>query len=477
MRPAFAARCSLSRVIFSAFIVSAVTVAAPAPLLADEVAAPAAPSPTAAPAEGGGSMEMRRAHGDGEHGDCDRPRGLSDLGGADCDDCEGDADEGCDCPDCKGEHDGEHHGMAHRHDDGMPPRAPHLPPPVFALLRHVMGNMPQPQALLQTQMAMYTGQSAQIARGDRAEVMGFGMRRARMGLEGGIGRHLSYGVSVDLASNPQSNGGALGEAWFGIKLWRTGEVIIGAQRTPYLREAILSAGHGALAERSFSANAMSPYRQVGVTLGGKYDLAGLEWYLGAYNAFERGVNFYQGFREFSGFTGNRFGGIALVGRLSAAPLGKMGPTIYDADGGSLRVAVGASGYSSDGGTTRMNGVSADVHAKLKGAHVLVQYLRDTANPKEAPTEPGTINSALTRQAIVAEAGYAWRRINAAARYELIDPDTSRTDDMDGQVMSVALGVQLPRDRMRVQAQFDHRQESSGAALKNDVLFAMFQLML
>jgi hypothetical protein len=245
---------------------------------------------------------------------------------------------------------------------------------------------------------------------------------------------------------------------------------------------MLSSGHLGLAERSFSANAMAPFRQVGATLSGHYDLAGLEWYVGSYNAFERGINFYQGIREFSGFTGNRFGGVSFVGRLSAAPLGAMGKQVFDAEGGKLRLGIGVSGYTSDAGATRMNGMAGDLHAKFMGAHLLVQYLRDTANPKEQPTDTATTTTALTRQAITAELGYAWRRLNAAVRYEKIDPDTSRDDDQDGTVVSGALGVQLPGERMRIQAQFDHRQEPYGptikgaSALKNDVAFLMFQLL-
>lgn len=449
-------------------------------------------------------------HGDskGEHGDSKGDHGgpKGDHHGEKAGDgkpCDGDCDHGG--PDGKkgeghhgcpgfgpmGEHDGgdgdccdgDHHGPGMGHGDKHPdgdrpgeaPRMPRMPPPMFAMMHGWMSKMPQPTALLQLQTVLYAGDNAQVARGDRGEVPGFGLRRARFGVEGKQGRHLSYALSADLASNPQTAGGNLGEAWFAIHAHHL-ELKLGAQHTPYLQEAMLSSGHLSLAERSFSANAMAPFRQVGATLSGHYDLAGLEWYLGSYNAFERGINFYQGMREFSGFTGNRFGGMAFVGRISAAPMGKLGKQIFDAEGGKLRLGVGVSGYTSDAGATRMNGMSGDLHVKFMGAHLLVQYLRDTANPKDQPTDTATTNTSLTRQAITAELGYAWRRLNATVRYETIDPDTSRSDDQDGQVISAALGMQMPGERMRVQAQFDHRQEPNGPALKNDVAFLMFQLL-
>ncbi|MBI5607900.1 MAG: hypothetical protein HY902_03365 [Deltaproteobacteria bacterium] len=432
--------------------------------------------------------------GDGKPcGDCDHHGEKGD--GKPCGDCEhGDhpgggcpgfgpmADDDGDCPECTGDHHGRmgpHHGekFGEKPGDGPgeAPRLPRMPPPMFELMHGWMKMLPRPTALLQMQSVLFAGDNAQVARGDRGEVPGFGLRRARVGVEGRQGRHLSYALSADLAANPQSNGGALGEAWFAIHAHSL-ELRVGAQHTPFLQEALLSSGHLSLAERSFSANAMAPFRQVGATLSGHYKLAGLEWYVGAYNAFERDKNFYQGLREFSGFNGNRFGGLAFVGRISAAPLGKMGKTIYDAEGGKLRLAIGASAYTSDAGAARMNAYSADLHAKFMGAHLLVQYIYDTSDPKEQPTDTATLNNSIKRSALTAELGYAFRRLNAAVRYERIDPETSRDDNLDGQVISAALGMQLPGDRMRVQAQFDHRQETNGPALANDVAFLMFQLL-
>ena len=107
----------------------------------------------------------------------------------------------------------------------------------------------------------------------------------------------------------------------------------------------------------------------------------------------------------------------------------------------------------------------------------MEYLLDSAAPKIAPTVASTIPDTLKRQAIIAELGYAWWRFNAAARLEFIDPNTSLKDNHDEMVVSGALGCQLTQNRARVQLQYDHRSQSTGPALKDDTLFAQFQVKL
>ena len=45
------------------------------------------------------------------------------------------------------------------------------------------------------------------------------------------------------------------------------------------------------------------------------------------------------------------------------------------------------------------------------------------------------------------------------------------------VLSGALGWQLTQNRARVQLQYDHRTQSTGPALKDNTLFAQFQVKL
>ncbi len=341
------------------------------------------------------------------------------------------------------------------------------------------GGLFDPHLLVQTQAALYTDPDNQQARGDRAEHPGFTLRRARVGFSGRYERWISYGLYADVAGNPQAAAaGPLSEAWLGIDAWRGGQIVIGAHRTPYSQNALLGSGHLALIERPLAITAMAPFRQVGVTFSGQYpQFAGLQWYAGVYNGFERGTNFYEGIREYGGVQGNRFGGLSAVGRVAIAPLGDLGPQALDSSGGGLRVQAGVSAYQSLGSTARMNGLSADLHLKFHGIHLLAEYLQDGSEPRDQPTTAATLPASLKRRALLVEGGYRWRAFNAAVRWEQIDPDTAREDDRDESVLSTAIGMQEPGQKLRVQLQYDHRHESIGPTVVNDTVFAQFQLML
>lgn len=337
----------------------------------------------------------------------------------------------------------------------------------------------EPHLLVQTQAALWTGDDNQQARGDRAEQPGFALRRARLGFSGAYDSWVIYGLYTEVAGNPQSSAsGPLSEAWLGLQAWRGGQIIIGAHRTPFSQSALVGSGSLALVERPLAVTAMAPFRQVGVTFSGHYPaVAGLQWHAGVYNGFERGSNFYEGFREHAGVQGNRFGGLAAVGRLAVAPLGELGPQAFDSRGGGLRVQAGISAYQSLGATVAMNGLSADLHLKVHGLHLLAEYLQDGAEPLDQPAAAATQPAGIQRRAMLVEAGYRWQRFNAAVRWEQIDPDTARDDDRDEQVMSAAIGMQEPGQKIRVQLQYDHRRESNGPTVSNDTLFAQFQLQL
>jgi hypothetical protein len=336
--------------------------------------------------------------------------------------------------------------------------------------------------LVQLQAALMTGKDNQMARGDAAQREGFGLRRARFGLEGDIGRGMEAGIEAELADAES----LLNEAWLSIRTWKGSKVIAGAQKMPFSRSAMMSAAHTALAQRPFAVEAMAPFRQLGVVMTGKYpDLFGIEWHLGVFNAFERAGTFHAGIAENAGLRGNTlagdspFSGLSYVGRLSVEPLGGVGKSVADIgcpDRGP-RLAVGGGAVYSDGGTNTTMAMSADLLLKWNGAHVMVEYLRDTAKPVEEPTTPALIPAQLDRQSIVAEAGYAFWRANAAVRFELIDPNVDQDDATDEAMVSGALGYQLMRNKLRLQLQYDRRIELQGSDLDNDTAYAQLQWLL
>ena len=444
-----------------------------AALAADDAAAPA---PAPAPAGEAAPAAAKPCDKPCDKKDCDKHKDCNDK---DCDDCDEPCDDGpCpDCPECpemKGKHGDKPDGKPGE-GEGHGPRGPGWKHPMVPGMMFGMFSA-RPEALLQTQFVAYTGKDSQISNGDRAHDIGFSMRRARFGLDGGLGQRVDFGIATDLAA-PQP----LTDAWLGIGTWPNARLIVGAQKVPFSHFAMMGSGEQALAERPFSVNAMAPYHQIGATLTGKYELLGAQWFLGAYNGFERNPNFFQGIQENAGMNGNHFNGLAYVGRVQLEPLGALGASVADHSHKSLRFEVGGGAVYNDGGTTKSISYSADAHFKWRGAHLAFEYLRDEAKPQQQPTTVTTIPADVTRQAFIIEGGYAWWRLNAAVRYELIDPNTAVKDNTDQGIVSAAVGYQLMRNKLRFQVQFDHRAENKGtpgqAGLDNDTLFGQFQFML
>ncbi len=456
------------------------------PAFADEPAAPGAAPAEAVKATAPGGAEAAPCDGKkGDCPDCDDHEGCCDDD-EDCDDCDGGKDQGkqgdcadCngkkgDCPDCDGKKgdakpcDGKDCDQERNGKKGR--RGP------FA-----WAEVLRPHALIQTQIGLFAGSDAQLANGDVVESPGnFILRRARIGVGGHISERITWALSTDLADIAKG-GSAVHQANVSLHFLKHEELKVGAQLVPFSRFGMLGSGDQALAQRPKSVDAMAPFYQVGASLHGNYELGGIQWWAGAYNSFERGT-YFGGIESNSflylGANGNRTRGYSVVGRVQAEPLGSLGEQAAGRNNKEkFRFEIGAGGYYNDaGGTTSWAG-SADIHLKSHGAHVLVEYLMDSASPKVLPTVASTIPATVKRSAFIGELGYTFMRFNAAARVELIDPNTDIKDNHDETVISGSLGAQLPGNRARVQLQFDHRQQSTTPALKDDVLFAQFQIKL
>lgn len=312
--------------------------------------------------------------------------------------------------------------------------------------------------------------------GDRVERTGFSVPRARFGLNGQVANHIPFLITADLARPDDTGAGEyLMDAWVGYDRFRFFKLWLGARTVPFSRSAILSSADAGLSERARSADAMAPFRQVGLTIGGDYDLLGLSWRLGVYNAFDRYGEFYRGVINSVGLRGNRFNGLSEVFRLSLEPMGPVGENVADLEGGKLRLHVGGGMYMNDSGSTQTQGTSADLHIKVAGLHALFEWIADSADPSETPTTPATIPAGKKRQAISAELGYTLGKNGVAVRTELIDQDTAIEDNRDEMWLSVALNHHFLGNMARFSLQFDHRQELNGEPRDNDSLYGKLAL--
>ncbi|MEZ4266268.1 MAG: porin [Myxococcota bacterium] len=329
--------------------------------------------------------------------------------------------------------------------------------------------------LLQSQIALYTGDDNLLQDGDPAERLGFRLRRARLGVNGWAWGVVDYSLSIDMSAGKSVE---LLDAWIGYRYFPTLGFTLGASKVPFSRFALYSSARGTLSERPLGTQALAPFRQVGLTLEG--ELGGLIRYaIGAYNGFERNTNFHEGYVENAGFQGNRFNRLAFAGRLELQPLGDLGKDMADLDGGGLRAGVGAGLYYSDGKTTKSAGWEIDLAVKIAGLHFIAEYIADTAEPKSVPTTTSTIPASVDRHAFTGELGYYIRPVNlgVVVRAELLDDN--RDADNNGDELVLGGGVQYYWHRHHLKAMLDytHRVELEGSDRDNQTLLLTLQFSL
>jgi hypothetical protein len=321
--------------------------------------------------------------------------------------------------------------------------------------------------LVSAHAAAYTGADNLLQSGDVAEQPGFRLRYGRFGLHGWAFGNLEFMVSMetaDLKVRPL-------DAWLSYRPFDVLAVTVGAHKVPFSRYATTGSANGSLLERPLSVNAMSPYRQMGVTLHGAIGDGLASYAIGVYNGLDRHTNFHEGYVENAVFEGNRFNKIAFAGRLSLEPFGGVGADIADLDGGGFRLGVGTSVLHNEGATTRATAWSADLILKVYGFHLISEYISDTSEPVEDPTTPQTIPTQVDRSGLIVGMGYMILpgQLGLAVRGEMFDDDANVDNNGDQVVVTGGLQYYWHRHHFKVSVDYTHREELYGAALDNDAL--------
>jgi hypothetical protein len=329
--------------------------------------------------------------------------------------------------------------------------------------------------LIQVQAAPWVGADNLIQDGDVAEEAGFRLRRARFGLKGKAWKMMEFEVSTQA----DVTGIDLLDAWIGYRLGTEVGLTLGAKKVPFSRFALMGSGKGALIERPMGTTAMAPGRQLGLTVEGDIGDGMFGYAIGAYNGFERRTNFFEGYAHGTALLGNRFTRLATALRVTSSPLGDVGTTMADIEGGDFRLGFGAAGFYNAGSTTTTYGWEVDLHMKVAGFHLAAEYVQDHAAPAEDPTTPLTIPAEIGRSAMAAELGYMIlpAQLGLAVRGELIDDNDA--DETNGDVLVIAGGIQYywHGSNLRTGLDFVHREELKGQARDNDSLVLQLQLEL
>ena len=329
--------------------------------------------------------------------------------------------------------------------------------------------------VVQGMAGLYTGSDNLVADGDTMEQMGFRLRRARFGFKGWAFGVFDFMISVgadDLSID-------LEDAWIGYRQFRVLGATLGNHKVPFSRYALTSSTRQALTERPLSVEAMSPGRQMGMTLEGEVGDGLASYALGVFNGFERHTNFHEGYVQNPATHGNRFNRVAVAGRVSLEPLGSMGRDVADFDGGGLRIGVGSSLYYNDGDTTRTVGWEADVALKIHGFHFVAEYLADSSEPTQRPTTTSTIPAKQDRFGLVGELGYMIlpAQLGVAFRTEWFDDDESQDNNGDQVVVTGGVQYYWHRHHFKASLDFTHREELHGTSRDNDALLLSLHLAL
>jgi hypothetical protein len=239
-------------------------------------------------------------------------------------------------------------------------------------------------------------------------------------------------------------------------------------------------GDNALLERPFAVRAMAPQHQVGAHLEGRVLRGALGYAAGVYNGFSRSDRFYAGYKENYAPLGNRFGGLAYVGRLFTEPLGPLGPTIEDVGWSRFRFGAGAGYFFSDGSARDVHAVGGDVLVHAGGFHFLGEVLWQRTQPESQPTEPTELVTEVSSFGLVGEAGFMVlaRRLGITARVELVDPNQDSDNEGDNVIITGGASFRpLANENLKIGAEYTHREELFGLVLDNDAVTLGLQLAL
>jgi|GEM_PF-1877832 len=337
--------------------------------------------------------------------------------------------------------------------------------------------------LVQVQLAMFTGSDSLLVNGSPAERVGVRMRQGRMGMTARfwdmLEVELGFQAAADTAQLLDAN----------ISLSFLPELALGAglKKIPFSRFALISPGFQAMSDRPLGTQAMAPFQQLGLTLSGDIEKGMFMYTVGAYNGFERNVNFHQGYLLPATTLGNRFNNMALAGRISTEPLGYLGPNLADLRSGQDRekplLGVGASFYYNNGATTEGFGVEGDVMLKVYGLHLLAEVIWDTSSPLVKPTTSSTIPAELDRFSFAAELGYTYAfdrdpfHLGVLFRAELLDDQMDLDDNGDSLVITGGLSFHWRRHNLKFNLEYMHRNELQGQSLDNDVILLQLSSQL
>ncbi len=318
----------------------------------------------------------------------------------------------------------------------------------------------------QVQGALLVGEDARLDAGDAATGNpGIRLRRARLGVEGEIYR-ARIGVEIDLLRGSS----ALHEAYLGYDS-KYAIAYMGLVKVPMSRSALISSQSLQLSERSIGVRSIAPSQQLGLTVGGQFWNKRIRVLAGLFNGMDRAKTEVGGWARIDPTDGNKFGGFATAARLDVEPLGLLGSGIADLrKGRRFRLGIGGGFLYNGGESITALAYSGDLALKWRGLAFMAEYLASSREPTEAPTQTPPTTAEIESTALVTQLGYTILKnaLEISTRFELVDENKALEDEGDFMAIAGAASYYLLDGHVKLQLSYQHRMESHGAELKNDV---------
>lgn len=305
--------------------------------------------------------------------------------------------------------------------------------------------------------------------GDPEVDPGFGLLRARLGLDGAIplgdlapGHQLDWAVSVGVGAPFDTLATAdedvqLVDAfarWTAPVGFGVASVTTGMQRVPFERGGLMASADLMFLERTVGTEWLTPSREIGVVAAQTLELSeGGPLLLLRAGAFNGNGNLY----------GDSDPGIRGTARLELA-LGEAyrtwSPTLENA----LGVGVGYMSNSELSGNE--TALAADLLARFKIVTLTGSYIQRTLTPGDTVVLAPTIPADTAQRSVAAQLSF-WVPLDAAngleigGRFELFDDATHLDDLGDVQILQAGVTWRNPLPGLDLGAGYIHRAEPNG----------------
>ena len=322
------------------------------------------------------------------------------------------------------------------------------------------------RGLLQMIGVPWQGDGATLATGGPANEPGFRFRRVRLGVEGALPFHFSYEITGEF----DGSGARLLDASLAFRIPYL-DVVAGAAKVPFSGSMLTPAEFLTFLDRPWAVDGetgdgtrygIAPGRMVGVQVGTGIRVVRLR--AGVYN----GNDDY--------FVGNDNSGLLYVARVECLPLGDMPDGQLIVADGDPRVLIGGAYSFTDDAAGNWLAAEGDLRVRWLGLTIEGEFLWSRFMPDSTPEMPPTEVAQTDRWGYYAQAGYLVLPdlLEIAARYDAFLLDDGVDDLNDRWSVGGVATLFLLRNRVKLQVEYMHQQESADPQVENDFVAMQLQ---